>query len=97
MNEKQYPLKPAEVIAIIPAAGLASRLPGISSSKEMINIGTMPSPISNKKIPKPVCLYLIEKYKNAGIKKCFIILRKKNGISLNILAQAILLIWTWVI
>lgn len=68
--------KPTEVIAIIPAAGLANRLPGISGSKEMIPIGTMHDPISNKTVPKPVCLYLMEKYRNADIKKCFIILRK---------------------
>jgi len=69
--------KPAEVIAIIPAAGLASRLPGITGSKEMIPVGTRIDPVSNTIEPKPVCLNLIEKYQNAGIKKCFIILR--NG------------------
>lgn len=65
-----------EVIAIIPAAGLASRLPGISGSKEMIPVGTRVEPGSDKTEPKPVCLNLIEKYQNAGINKCFIILRK---------------------
>lgn len=73
---KHDTFKPAEVIAIIPAAGLANRLPGISGSKEMIPIGTRLDPASNKIEPKPVCLHLIEKYQNAGIKKCFIILRK---------------------
>jgi glucose-1-phosphate thymidylyltransferase len=68
--------KPTEVIAIIPAAGLASRLPGIPGSKEMIPVGTWLDPASNKTEPKPVCLHLIEKYQIAGIKKCFIILRK---------------------
>lgn len=68
--------KPSEVIAIIPAAGIASRLPGLSGSKEMVSIGTMLNPASNKLVPKPVCLHLIEKYRNAGIKKCFIVLRK---------------------
>ena len=73
---KHDTFKPTEVIAIIPAAGLASRLPGISGSKEMIPVGTRVDPVSNKTEPKPVCLHLIEKYQNAGIKKCFIILRK---------------------
>jgi glucose-1-phosphate thymidylyltransferase len=73
---KNDTLKTAEVIAIIPAAGTASRLPGISGSKEMIPVGTWLDPVSNQIEPKPVCLHLIEKYQNAGIKKCFIILRK---------------------
>ena len=73
---KHDTLKPTEVIAIIPAAGLASRLPGITGSKEMIPVGTRVDPVSNTIEPKPVCLHLIEKYQNAGIKKCFIILRK---------------------
>ena len=76
MIEKQDAVKPTEIIAIIPAAGLASRLPDISGSKEMINIGTTHDPTHNKIIPKPVCLHLIEKYRSAGIKKCIIVLRR---------------------
>ena len=62
--KKHDTIKPTEVVAIIPAAGLASRLPEISGSKEMIPIGARVDPVSNNTEPKPVCLYLIEKYQH---------------------------------
>lgn len=74
INEE--PNSPMEVISIIPAAGVARRLPDITGSKEMIPVGTISDPVSGEVTPKPVCLYLLEKYKSAGIKKCFIIIRE---------------------
>ena len=67
------------VIAVIPAAGVASRLSGISGSKEMIPIGTREDPITHHLVPKPVCLYLLEKYRTSGIGQCIIVTRKEKA------------------
>lgn len=76
--DKSDAYKQPNVVAIIPAAGFASRLPGLNGSKEMIPVGTMVDPISHEIIPKPVCLYLLEKYRKAGITDCIIVLRENK-------------------
>lgn len=67
-----------DIVAIMPAAGYANRLPELTGSKEMIPIGTMIDTVSHQTVSKPVCLYLLEKYRKAGISKCFIVLRKEK-------------------
>ena len=66
-----------EVIAIIPCAGRASRLPSITCSKELYPIGSSKILETGQSVPKPVGLYLLEKFKAASINKAYLILR--NG------------------
>jgi glucose-1-phosphate thymidylyltransferase len=61
------------VIGLIPAAGLSLRLSPLPCSKELLPVGFMPSPAGPK--PKPVCLYLLERMRRAGIERAFLVLR----------------------
>lgn len=64
-----------EVIGLIPAGGIASRLSPIPCSKEIYPIGFGPLVNNSSPHPKVVCHYLLEKFQLAGISKAFIILR----------------------
>ena len=65
-----------EVIGLIPAAGLASRLAPLPCSKELYPVG-FESEYSGQQVhPKAVCQYLLEKMRLAGISKAYIILRE---------------------
>lgn len=61
------------VIGLIPAAGVSARLAPLPCSKELLPVGFMPSPSGPK--PKPVCLYLLERMRLAGIARAFLVLR----------------------
>lgn len=73
---KQKKITKRDVIAIVPAAGKATRLAALPCSKELFPIGFSHDPLGKETIAKPVCLYLLEKFRKANIKKCYIILRK---------------------
>jgi len=73
---KQKITQKRDVIAIVPAAGKATRLAPLPCSKELFPIGFRHDPVNQTTTAKPVCLYLLEKFRNANIKKCFIVLRK---------------------
>lgn len=64
-----------EIVGIIPAGGQATRLSHLPCSKELFPIGWH---VDRKEqvTPKVVSQYLLEKYKAAGIRKCYFILRK---------------------
>jgi glucose-1-phosphate thymidylyltransferase len=64
-----------EIVGVIPAGGQATRLAHLPCSKELFPIGWHVDNNDNVK-PKVVSQYLLEKYKAAGIKKCYLILRK---------------------
>jgi len=64
-----------EIVGLIPAGGLATRLSPLPCSKELIPIGYRKDFRGNLS-PKVVSHYLLEKYKNAGIRKTYFILRK---------------------
>jgi len=64
-----------EVIGLIPAGGIASRLSPIPCSKEIYPIGFGPLVNDSSPHPKVVCHYLLEKLQLAGISKAYIILR----------------------
>ena len=64
------------IIGLVPAAGKATRLFPLPFSKELYPIGHMRFKGRDELRPKPVCIYLLEKMKNAGIKDIYIILRK---------------------
>jgi glucose-1-phosphate thymidylyltransferase len=61
------------VIGLIPAAGVSARLAPLPCSKELLPVGFMPSPSGPR--PKPVCLYLLERMRLAGIERAFLVLR----------------------
>ena len=60
----------------MPAAGQAARLSPLPFSKELYPIGHMRIKGNDDLRPKPVCMYLLEKMKIAGITDVYIILRK---------------------
>ena len=64
-----------EIVGVIPAGGQATRLAHLPCSKELFPIGWHVDRKHQVK-PKVVSQYLLEKYKAAGIHKCYFILRK---------------------
>ncbi len=62
-----------EVVAVIPAAGMATRLSPLPFSKELIPIGFGALGQKNQFRPKVVSHYLLEMFKSAGIKKAYIV------------------------
>ena len=68
----------SDVIAIIPAAGKASRLPELNHSKEIFPVRWNPQ--TNQSLPdeKPVCFYLLEKFTQAGIRKGIMVIREEK-------------------
>ncbi|UBF24128.1 dTDP-glucose pyrophosphorylase [Kovacikia minuta CCNUW1] len=66
---------PREIIGLIPAAGQATRISPLPLSKELFPIGFQPSGSNNSLRPKVACQYLLEKMKQAGISKAYLILR----------------------
>ena len=66
---------PQEIVGLIPAGGHATRLTPLPCSKELFPIGWQPDK-SGKIKPKAVSAFLLDKYKAAGIRKAYFILRK---------------------
>jgi glucose-1-phosphate thymidylyltransferase len=64
------------IVGLIPAAGRATRLAPLPFSKELYPIGQMRIKGSHEMRPKPVCIYLLEKMRAAGVKDVYIVLRK---------------------
>ena len=65
-----------EVVGLLPAAGKATRLARLPCSKELYPIGFQHLPNGRGLHSKPVCIYVLEKMRLAGISKAYIILRK---------------------
>ena len=63
------------VVALVPAAGHATRLSGLSCSKEIYPVGTSRPKEGGPPRPKAVCEYLLEALVTAGIRRGFVILR----------------------
>jgi glucose-1-phosphate thymidylyltransferase len=64
------------IVGLIPAAGQATRLAPLPFSKELYPIGQMRIKGSDELRPKPVCIYLLEKMRAAGVRDVYIVLRK---------------------
>ena len=64
-----------EIVGLVPAGGQATRLAHLPCSKELFPIGWHLDRKEQVK-PKVVSQYLLEKYKAAGVRKCYFILRK---------------------
>jgi glucose-1-phosphate thymidylyltransferase len=61
------------LVGLIPAGGSATRLGLLPCSKELLPVGFFESGGTPR--PRPVCLYLIERLRAAGIERAFVILR----------------------
>ena len=70
-----------EKIGLIPAAGIAKRLGSLAFSKELLPIGF--SEGKKKGGLKAVSTYLLEKYRQAGVKKVYTVIRKGKWDILN--------------
>lgn len=62
------------VIGLIPAAGVSARLAPLPCSKELLPVGFLESATGPR--PKPVCLYLLERMRLAGIERAYLVLRQ---------------------
>ena len=65
----------SEVVALIPAAGQATRLGPLPCSKEMLPIGSVSPGPGRRSRAKAVCEYLLESMRAADITKAHLILR----------------------
>jgi glucose-1-phosphate thymidylyltransferase len=65
----------AEVIGLIPAAGQSRRLQPLPCSKEVLPIGFHKDAQTGQLAPKVVGHYLLEKFRAAGIRKTYIVIR----------------------
>lgn len=65
----------AEVIGLIPAAGQSRRLQPLPCSKEVLPIGFHAHARTGHLAPKVVGHYLLEKFRAAGIRKTYIVIR----------------------
>jgi glucose-1-phosphate thymidylyltransferase len=65
----------SEIVGLIPAAGKAERIAPLPCSKEIFPIGFQEVEHGSGKRPKPVCSYLLEKMRDAGVFRAFIVLR----------------------
>jgi glucose-1-phosphate thymidylyltransferase len=71
LNQHKFPS--SELVAVIPAAGMATRLAPLPCSKELIPIGFGAIGQKNQFRPKVVSHYLLEMFKSAGIKEAYIV------------------------
>lgn len=66
----------AEVIGLIPAAGMARRISPLPCSKELFPIGFTGSTSNKTGTPKVISSYLIDSFKKASVDLCYMIIRK---------------------
>lgn len=64
-----------EIVGLVPAGGHATRISPLPCSKELFPVGWQTDNM-NKMSPKVVSHYLLDRYKMAGIRKVYFILRK---------------------
>jgi glucose-1-phosphate thymidylyltransferase len=64
-----------EVIGLIPAGGLGTRIGPLPCSKELYPVGLRQAPGQHGFRPKVACHYLLEKMRHAGVTKAYIVLR----------------------
>jgi glucose-1-phosphate thymidylyltransferase len=64
-----------ELVGVIPAAGIATRMAPLPCSKELLPIGYYAKHAGDNLRPKPVCLYLLQAMRSAGVRRAFMVLR----------------------
>lgn len=67
---------PFEVVGLIPAAGMATRLQPFPCSKEIYPVGFAIDTKTGKPRPKVAAQYLLEKFRVAGITKTFLVIKE---------------------
>jgi len=69
-----------DMIGVIPAAGIGSRMKHLPGSKELIPIGTYKREVGEDVTyhPKPVMLYLIDRMKIAGVQRFLVIVNREK-------------------
>jgi glucose-1-phosphate thymidylyltransferase len=65
-----------DVLGLIPAAGRAERLGRLPCSKELFPIGFRETP--NGPAPKVACHYLLDRFREAGIRRAFLVLHESK-------------------
>jgi glucose-1-phosphate thymidylyltransferase len=68
-------MRSGDLIGLIPAAGIAARIAPLPCSKELFPIGYQAGLAKGELRPKPVCLYLLEYMRAAGVRRTFVVLR----------------------
>ena len=76
MRKDRPERKESEVIGLIPAGGQAKRLSPLPCSKELYPIGFERTDAAATERPKAVCEYLLERMRQAGIERVYIVLRQ---------------------
>lgn len=66
---------PPEVVGLVPAAGMATRLQPFPCSKEIFPVGFTVDDQSGMPRPKVAAQYLLEKFRVAGITKVFVVIK----------------------
>lgn len=66
-----------DVVGLLPMAGIATRIGPLPFSKELYPIGFRPLANGQGLRPRPVCHYVLERMRRAGIGRAFLVLR--NG------------------
>ncbi len=66
---------PLEVVGLVPAAGMATRLQPFPCSKEVFPVGFTVDEKSGLPRPKVAAQYLLEKFRVAGITKAFMVIK----------------------
>lgn len=74
-NFKQRKESHRKIIGLLPAGGKATRLAPLPFSKELYPIGFQRLDNGRSLRPKPVCIYLLEKMRLAGITEAYVVLR----------------------
>jgi glucose-1-phosphate thymidylyltransferase len=74
--EKPNQSKPAELVGVVPSAGMASRIGPLPCSKELLPVGFHREDKKYRSQVKVVSHYLIEKMGRVNVSKVYIILRK---------------------
>jgi glucose-1-phosphate thymidylyltransferase len=74
--EKMRQSKPAELVGVVPSAGMASRIGALPCSKELLPVGFHHEDKKDTSQVKVVSHYLIEKMRRVNVSKVYIILRK---------------------
>lgn len=65
-----------EIVGLIPAAGYGSRIGKLPCSKEIYPVGFGEFPPKKGFRPRASCLYIMDKMRQAGIKKVYFVLRE---------------------
>ena len=68
--------RPLDIIGVVPMAGRATRLAQLPCSKEIHPVEPRRGTYSTDERPRAVCEYLLEKMREAGITRVYVILRE---------------------